>query len=226
MKLILSQFILPKQTHPFPRKQPPSTAQQAKQKTVNVTLKPMRSGETVALQDVSLDSSIHDIKTQYAQKTSVPQDKIKVLLNKKPTADLKTLKDLGIENDVEFSVMIMGGGASTPGAATPSVSSPAAEKPDPAASVPDPATAPPPAVSAPDKMEIDEQASLPGSEKAQMQSEKSLLLKVAAGGPSGPGALNTSEFWSDLQDFLSQRIRDKEEAERLTGLFKVAWANQ
>lgn len=61
--------------------------------------------------------------------------KIKLLYNKKPTTDSKTLKELlGDAADtakyVEFSVMVMGGGAA--GKATPSpAASPAIEKPQP-----------------------------------------------------------------------------------------------
>lgn len=61
--------------------------------------------------------------------------KIKLLYNKKPTTDSKTLKDLlgdaaDTTKDVEFSVMVMGGGA--PGKAAPSpAASPAIEIPQP-----------------------------------------------------------------------------------------------
>ena len=175
----------------------------------------MRSGETVTLSDITLESSIHDVKTQYAQKTSQPQERIKLLLNKKPAADLKTLKELGVDGDVEFTVMIMTAGASTPSGQTP-----ATEKADPAASVPSPST------SQVDKMEIDKDASHPGSEKAQAEAESAPTVAPAAGGPGGPGALNTAEFWSDLKDFLAQRLRDEPEAEKLVGIFKRAWINQ
>lgn len=176
----------------------------------------------MSIPELALESSIYEIKEQYAKKTSVPHEKIKVLLNKKPAADLKTLKELGVSGDVELSVMILGGGGATPGGGTPSASSPAVEKADPAASVPDPTTVP-----AADKMDIDEQASAPGSEKAQAQAETAPTPKATSGaGPSGPGALNTIEFWKDLQDFLAQRLRDTEEAERLSKVFKMAWANQ
>jgi hypothetical protein len=94
------------------------------------------------------------------------------------------------------------------------------EKADPAASVPEV-----PVAAAGDKMEIDEQASAPGSEKAQAESAPTTSAAPGAG-PSGPGALNTIEFWNDLQDFLAQRLRDTEEAERLSQVFKMAYVNQ
>ncbi|KAM0720952.1 hypothetical protein Q7P37_003237 [Cladosporium fusiforme] len=213
-----SPAILPRQTHPFPRRERPSSTQAAKQ-TVSATLKPMRGGETITIPNLALEASIYEIKEQYAKQTSLPHEKIKVLLNKKPAADLKTLKELGVTSDVEFSVMILGGGGATPSAGTPSAVSPAIEKADPAASVPEPAVS-----STVDDMVIDEQSSFPGSEKAQIQADSSAPAPGA--GPSGPGALNTIEFWNDLQDFLSQRLRDTEEAQRLSKVFKMAWVNQ
>jgi hypothetical protein len=179
----------------------------------------MRGGETVQIPDLALETSIYEVKDQYAKQTSLPHEKIKVLLNKKPAADLKTLKELGVTGDVEFSVMVLGGGGATPSAGTPAASSPAVEKADPVAFVPEvPAAAPP----AEDRMDIDEQASAPGSEKAQAESAPT----EKSAGPSGPGALNTIEFWNDLQDFLAQRLRDTEEAQRLSKVFKMAYVNQ
>jgi hypothetical protein len=206
VRLTVMKFILPRQTHPFPRRERPTSGQTAKPVTITVTLKPMRGGEAVKLSELPLETSIYDVKDQYAKQTSLPHEKIKVLLNKKPAADLKTLKELGVTGDVEFSVMVLGGGGATPSAGTPSV--------------PEVPVAP-----AADKMEIDEQASAPGSEKAQAESAPT--AQAASGsGPSGPGALNTIEFWNDLQDFLAQRLRDTEEAERLSKVFKMAWVNQ
>jgi hypothetical protein len=181
----------------------------------------MRGGEAVQISDLALETSIYEIKDSYAKQTSLPHEKIKVLLNKKPAADLKTLKELGVTGDVEFSVMVLGGGGATPSAGTLSASSPAVEKADPAASVPEIPAAP----AAADKMDVDEQASGPGSEKAQAESAPTAKSAPGAG-PSGPGALNTMEFWNDLQDFLAQRLRDTEEAQRLSKVFKMAWANQ
>ncbi|KAF2208763.1 hypothetical protein CERZMDRAFT_48744 [Cercospora zeae-maydis SCOH1-5] len=171
-----SPYILPKQTHPFPRKTGPTSTQQAQAKTITATLKPMKAGETVTIPDVALDTTIFEIKSQYAAKISIPQDKIKVLLNKKPAADLKTLKDLGVDNDVELSIMIMGGSGATPRAQSPAVSSPSA-------------FAPPP---------------------------------KEADANSTAGILQTEEFWTDLQGFLSQRLRDEQEGGRLATVFREA----
>lgn len=71
----------------------------------------------------------------YATKSGGDVSKIKLLYNKKPTTDSKTLKDLlgdaaDTTKDVEFSVMVMGGGAPGKAAASPAAS-PAIEIPQP-----------------------------------------------------------------------------------------------
>jgi hypothetical protein len=152
----------------------------------------MRGGETIALSDVALDSTIFDLKTQYAAKSGLQQDKIKLLYNKKPAADLKTLKDLGVEADAELSVMIMGGATAASPAAT----------------------------AAPAPQTIDPATSAPPSERAQAEAGES---KAPVGPATAAEFLQTDEFWSDLQAFLSQRLRDEKEAQVLAGVFKEAW---
>lgn len=44
-----------------------------------------------------------------------------------------------------------------------------------------------------------------------------------AQGPSGAELLSTWEFWDDLKGFLTQRLKDEAEGERLHGVFKKAW---
>ncbi|EPS35011.1 hypothetical protein PDE_09976 [Penicillium oxalicum 114-2] len=44
-------------------------------------------------------------------------------------------------------------------------------------------------------------------------------------GPSGAEILKTDAFWTDLQGFLEQRLKDSEEAKRLAVLFKSAWSS-
>lgn len=168
----------------------------------------MRAGETVALSNIALDATVYDIKSQYAAKTGLQQDKIKLLLNKKPTQDLKTLKDLGVDKDVEFSVMVMGGSGTTPRARSPAVTEKAPTPVPPAASAP--------AAADPDKMDIDEKAPAPESEKAAAE-----VLPEADGATA---MLKTDEFWSDLQGFLSQRLRDEKQGEKLSKIFREAWS--
>ena len=85
-----------------------------------MTLKPMRAGETITVPSATADTTIHDLKTEYASRTGLTLDRIKLLLNKKPAADLKTLQELGADGkNVELSVMVMGGGTGTPRAPSP-----------------------------------------------------------------------------------------------------------
>ena len=202
-----SQYILPRQTHPFPSRKGPTASQAASQKTITATLKPMRNGETITLPSITLDTTIHDLKTQYATKTSIPQDKIKVLYNKKPVTDLKTLKDIGIESDAELSLMIMGGTGGTPRAQSPAVTAEKERVP-----VPVPTTS----EAKGDPMEVDEKTSAPESEKANAEAEVKKEVEGAA------AILKTDEFWADLGGFLSQRLRDDEVAARLLTVFKSA----
>lgn len=165
----------------------------------------MRNGETVTLSAITLDTTIHEIKTEYAAKSGLQQDKIKLLLNKKPAADLKTLKDLGVENDVELSVMLMAGASGTPRSESPAV----VEK----------AAAPASAQATGDAMDVDpaERTGAPDSEEVAAQAE----VENAPHQDDGVSdVLKSEEFWDDLKGFLSQRLRDEGEGERLAKVFR------
>jgi hypothetical protein len=45
----------------------------------------------------------------------------------------------------------------------------------------------------------------------------------AAQGPSGEEVLKSDEFWNDLQGFLTQRLRDEAQGQKVFGIFKSAW---
>lgn len=162
------------------------------------------SSEPLTLPHQPADTTALDIKTQYAQKAGLDISKLKLLYNKRPCSDLKTLKELlpqPTPNHVELSVMIMGGpaGASTPSATTtPAASSPAIEIPDPVAT---------PAVS----------VSTPLTEQS---GDKDRPMPHAT--ETASDMLKTQEFWKDLQEFLVTRLRDESEGERLVGLFRKA----
>jgi hypothetical protein len=165
----------------------------------------MRAGETISLPDITLDMTAYDIKSQYAQKTGLSPDKIKLLLNKKPTGDLKTLKDLGVESNVDFSVMIMGVAGTTPRAQSPAT---VVKQPAPVAA--------PPA----DAMDIDEKTSAPESERAAAEVEHD------PSADSTTATLQSDEFWLDLKGFLTQRLRDEKQGEELVGLFRGAYSKR
>lgn len=190
------QYVLSRQSHPYPKPEE-SSAQPAKAQNVTITLKPMRGGDIVTLSDIAVDSTIHDVKTQYASKSGFAQDKVKLLLNKKPAADLKTLAELGVAGDVEISVMIIGGGTASPAV----VSSPPADGGDAA----------------------QPSASAPPSEKAQIEAEGAA---AQAASTTAGEILKTDGFWSDLEAFLSQRLRDEKESKVLAAVFKEAWAKR
>ncbi|KAL1304448.1 hypothetical protein AAFC00_003444 [Neodothiora populina] len=200
-----SPYILPKPTHPFPRRERPDVA--ATPKTVSVNLKPMKSSQgSLSLPSQLLDTTVLDLKTQYASKHGLDVYKIKMLLNKKPCPDLKTLKDLlpsPPPASVDLTLMIMGG-FSSPAPSSPAPASPAIELPDPtagAASVPassDPA---------------------PLSERAEGQAETLPHTEETAA-----DMLSNDAFWGDLKSFLIQRLRDESEGERLAGIFRQAAA--
>ncbi|KAK4501044.1 hypothetical protein PRZ48_006850 [Zasmidium cellare] len=199
-----SPYILPRQTHPFPARSGPTSTQSAASSILTATLKPMRAGETITLPSITLDTTIHDLKTQYASKTGLSQEKIKLLYNKKPAQDLKTLKDLGVGGDVELSVMVMGGTGGTPRAQSPAVMPSSAPEKEAV-----------PAVGS-DPMDVDEKSAAPESEKATAEAGK-------VDESSAAELLKGEEFWEDLKGFLSQRLRDEKEGETLVGVFRQAW---
>lgn len=125
-----------------------------------------------------------------SEDASIPVLKIKVLFNKKPVHDAKTLSELlGDETPekVELGLMIMGGAASI---------IPRAEK----FKVAEP------------KPNVDErpetQAERAHDREIEMK-DVECTLPSAAIGVHGKDALNTPEFWDDLKGFLTQRLRDE-----------------
>ena len=161
---------------------------------------------TLASQDPN--TTVLDLKTHYARESSHDLAKIKLLYNKRPASDLKTLAELlpsPTPASAEFSVMILGGptaGISTPPASTPDrVASPAVEVPDPAA-VPSKA---------------DREAPAPLSERAE-----AIAGQAADTARAAADVLRSEQFWLDLKDFLVQRLRDEEAGEKLLGVFRSA----
>lgn len=160
------------------------------------------SSDPLTLPDQSIDTTVLDLKTQYAAKMGLDVYKIKMLLNKRPCQDLKTLKDIlptPTPADAEFTLMIMGGFSA---AAAPST--PPAKAPSPAIQSPESSSQPDPTTSS--------TASAPLSERAQ---EDSVPAHISA-------PLIDDEFWADLTSFLVQRLKDQAEGERLSNLFRRA----
>lgn len=66
---------------------------------------------------------------------------------------------------------------------------------------------------------VEEQAAGAG----QGTSSSSSSSPKPAIGPSGEVLLETEAFWNDLEGYLEQRLKDIDEAQKLTTLFKGAW---
>ncbi|CAO2649445.1 Nn.00g068300.m01.CDS01 [Neocucurbitaria sp. VM-36] len=194
-------YTLPRLPHPpHPSRPNPKSTSSANDasspSTINISLKPMKpTSPTVPLSSIEPSkTSIFDLKQQYSTSTSIPAAKIKILYKKKPVTDSKTVAEvIGSEagEDVEFSVMVLGGAVA--GGGTPPVASPPAAAPS----------------------EADK--GLAGS------AGQGSGAGAAAVGPSGKEVVATEEFWSDLNNFVLQRIKDEQEGERLVGVFRGAW---
>jgi hypothetical protein len=187
---------LPKPVHPFPRRQRRATGQVPQ--TVNVSLKPLKGSDQLHLASQSPNTTVLDIKSAYAEKFKLDKTKIKVLLNKRPCTDLKTLQDMlpdPLPEQADFSIMLLAG-ASIPSSAACSLAPPATQFPEPQTLPLDPA---------------------PGSEHAQAEAEA-----LPHAHDNAKQMLQSDEFWADVQDFLTQRLRDQSQGQRLATLFRKA----
>ncbi|KAH8657149.1 cell-cycle control medial ring component-domain-containing protein [Tricladium varicosporioides] len=113
-----SAFILPKSPGPpFTKRQktapPPGSAP-----TLTLSLKSSRNPPlVVTLKDQASTLSILDIKESVSTQASIPVKALRILYNKKPVVDSKTLKDvlgeevIGKGGKVEFGLMVIGGAA-------------------------------------------------------------------------------------------------------------------
>lgn len=184
----------------------------------------MRGAEALVLENIEGDVTVHELKTKFAAHAGVPVEKVKLLHNKKPVADLKTLADLGVVRDVELGIMLLGGavaGAASTGGTGSSVASagPASERQavgaDPMevdAKEPASATTTGPG---PDSERLAEEEGRRASQQDQHQQQQKQQDEAK-------GMLKTDEFWDDLSGFLAQRLRDQTTAEKLVKVFRQA----
>lgn len=150
--------------------------------------------------------SVLELKNLVSEDASIPVSKIKILFNKKPVADAKTLGELlGDETPekVELGLMIMGGAASIVSKAPKATGEPKS------AGAPGTDNAPTP--------NIDERPST-ATEKAHDReiemkdaetADSATNIPSTAIGMHGRDALMTPEFWDDLKGFLVQRLKDE-----------------
>ncbi|KAK3493206.1 cell-cycle control medial ring component [Neurospora crassa] len=164
-------------------------------------------------------TSILDIKTYVSQETGMPVDKLKVLFNKKPVGDVKSLKEVLASTgsvvpegggELELSLMVMGGQATFDSAEAKAVRE---------ARLAATANTTKPEMSEPPEVEMKDVTQESGSTEAA-------AAGPVAQGLSGPAVLETEEFWEDLKGYLQQRIRDEKTAEEVVGRFRGAWSGK
>jgi len=113
----------------------PSSASSA---TLTITLKPLRASATgpnvVVVRDQTPDSSIYDVKAACAAQAGYAAEKVKILWERKPVSDSKTVKEVVGEDatpgaEVEMGVMFMGQATQAPSGGSAEASAvPAAEE--------------------------------------------------------------------------------------------------
>ncbi|KAK0670058.1 cell-cycle control medial ring component [Cercophora samala] len=185
---------------------PPSSANNNNNNTITVkAVSPRNPPLTITLPAPlpTAQTSVLDVKQQIASQTGIPLPKIKLLHQKKPAQDSKTLKDVILSAGgeatgevLEFGLMIIGGAASVPVQPPPSQAKQEEEKKEedvPMVDVQLP-TEPQPPVAAPGQI-------------------------------SGREVLNTEGFWEDLRGFLEQRVKDEGVAREAVERFRGAWSS-
>ena len=121
---------------PFPKSSDPtltSSTSTLESSQLSVTLSPLRktsdSPAPVTL-TASARTSVYDLKTQISAQTGYEPDKLKLLWERRPVTDSKTLKDITgkLDGDVDLAVMYTGAPTATP-QMTASVPKPTASEP-------------------------------------------------------------------------------------------------
>lgn len=174
----------------------------------------------------TLQSLRESVQSTLGGPTIVPDvSKIKILWNKKPVHSSKNTVAEAIEGsnvtlessqetELEFGIMVMGGAPDPP--------------PQPSSVAPTPMVNPIGPGSEKAAAEAEIKPSLPTSVRApadKMEGVESNSDKppVQPGEPSGKEILRDAGFWSDLQGFLEQRIKDSSEAKKIKEVFEGAW---
>ncbi|KAK3946309.1 cell-cycle control medial ring component [Diplogelasinospora grovesii] len=111
-------YILPRHGKPMSKPTRPNQSRSApgSERSITASLKPLRGTafSEVRLTSLPLHTSVLDTKTLLADRLGTTPDKLKLLHNKKPVPDTKTLSDLMGDTEitagtiVEFSVMVIG----------------------------------------------------------------------------------------------------------------------
>ena len=183
---------------PHPMRRPDKSAIPGSIPAINVSLKSLRNPPLdLSLKAQSLTTSILDLKQAVSESVgNTGTEKIKLLYKKKPCSDSKTLKD------VVGDEVAPGGEAEFNVMMMGGVAGTSEKMGTPAEEVPE--------------------VVMSGTgERSERKDEAPV-----AQGISGNEVLGTEEFWSDLQDFLFQRVRDQEVAEMALKVFRGAWKKE
>jgi hypothetical protein len=186
---------------------------------------------TLTLTDVAPSTLISDLKTQVhthlGGSSVVSIDKIKILSSKKPIPPSKktvaeVISDATPSKDVEFGIMVMGG-CPDPPASAPTTLFAASQQPQPAGPGSENAasavkSAPEPALAG-----FDDRPTSSTPMEGISSSQSPTQPVVQPGGMAGKIVLATDGFWTDLEGFLEQRLKDAGEAKNLGGVFRRAW---
>ncbi|KKF97283.1 Cell-cycle control medial ring component [Ceratocystis platani] len=107
-------YTLPKMPTPMSKR---TVLAPGAERSINVSLKSARNPPLdISLTAQPLTASVADLRAVVAERTGAALAKIKLLFQKKPVVDSKTLKDLAGEaqTSIELGVMILGGAAALP----------------------------------------------------------------------------------------------------------------
>lgn len=111
---ITNSYTLPRMPTPMQKRDAASFVSKAAPTTVTISLKSSRNPVLgLTLPDTDLGTSVLDLKERVAKELKMENtQKVRLLYNKKPCSDSKTVKEVvGDEipsSDVEFGVMVMG----------------------------------------------------------------------------------------------------------------------
>lgn len=127
-----TQFVLPKlPSPPHPARPNSKTGSSSAAAALTIVLKPMKKEHpTVSLPSIiASTTSVYDLKAAYASRADVSAAKIKILYKKKPVPDSKTVIEVvgnDVEGEIEFGIMVLGGGVvASPAPPSPAQSPPA-----------------------------------------------------------------------------------------------------
>ncbi|KAI9828897.1 MAG: hypothetical protein M1819_006512 [Sarea resinae] len=223
-------YTLPKLARPMHKRQ--KLVAPGSSRSVTIHLKSLRNPPlNLTLTSQPLSTSVHELKAHVAEATKAPPHKVKLLHNKKPCADIRTVREVlglddetaAVEGPVEFSVMVIGGAtASSP--ATPAPSSPGISTPSGVgAGVGSPRIATPVMETAHSAADVKTDAD-PMDIDPKVPSHSPASEVPVAQGPHGTTVLASEPFWDDLKGFLLQRLRDEAEGQEVFEVFRDAWS--